>query len=142
VFPEAPYDVYLSRLAACDLFLCPFPYGNMNSIIDAVSLGLPGVCLDGPEAHSHADAAMFARMNFPAELSAQDTGQYVAAAVRLIDDDGWRSHCRAIADKADLDAAFFKGDPKIFCDAIAKLVWPEEKTRAGGGKRRQAATVP
>jgi hypothetical protein len=140
VFPEAPYDVYLNRLAACDLFLCPFPYGNMNSIIDAVSLGLPGVCLDGPEAHSHADAAMFARMNFPAELTAQDASQYVASAVRLIDDADWRRRCREIATNADLDAAFFKGDPGLFCDAIAELVWADRKT-ASGARKPVAATA-
>src|SRR5262249_20856106 len=47
VFPEATHERYMARLAECDLFLCPFPYGNMNSIIDAFQLGLPGVCLDG-----------------------------------------------------------------------------------------------
>jgi predicted O-linked N-acetylglucosamine transferase (SPINDLY family) len=112
----------------------------MNSIIDAVSLGLPGVCLDGPEAHSHADAAMFARMNFPAELTAQDASQYVASAVRLIDDADWRRRCREIATNADLDAAFFKGDPGLFCDAIAELVWADRKT-ASGARKPVAATA-
>jgi predicted O-linked N-acetylglucosamine transferase (SPINDLY family) len=112
----------------------------MNSIIDAVSLGLPGVCLDGPEAHSHADAAMFGRMNFPSELVARDTGQYIAAAVRLIDDAEWRAKCRKIAAEADLDESFFKGDAGVFCDAIAKLVWPAVDL-PGEGTRRQAAAV-
>jgi hypothetical protein len=136
VYPEAPYDVYLSRLAACDLFLCPFPYGNMNSIIDAVSLGLPGVCLDGPEAHSHADAAMFARMNFPAQLVAKDIPAYVKAATRLIDDTAWRSKCRDIAANADLETAFFKGDASLFCSAIAALVWPPQKANEGARRTR------
>ena len=30
VFPEAPHEIYMERLAHCDMFLCPFPYGNMN----------------------------------------------------------------------------------------------------------------
>ncbi|MGH6958774.1 MAG: hypothetical protein ACREEW_19085, partial [Caulobacteraceae bacterium] len=33
---ELPYDLYIERLAGCDFFVCPFPYGNMNSIVDAV----------------------------------------------------------------------------------------------------------
>ena len=62
---ELPYETYVERLAACDFFVCPFPYGNMNSIVDAVMVGLPGVCLDGPEAHAHADAAYFRRLGLP-----------------------------------------------------------------------------
>jgi hypothetical protein len=124
VFPEAPHDRYMERLAACDLFLCPFPYGNMNSIIDAFQLGLPGVCLDGVEAHAHADAAFFARIGLPAELVAASVDQYVAAAIKLIDDGAWRTHCTDIVRQADLDAAFFGGDAGLFVAAIENLIWP------------------
>ena len=61
----------------------------MNSIVDSVSLGLPGVCLDGPEAHSHADVAIFARLGLPKALSTNTVDDYVAAAVRLINDRPW-----------------------------------------------------
>jgi Flp pilus assembly protein TadD len=124
VSAELPHDVYMDRLSECDFFLSPFPYGNMNSILDCFQLGLPGVCLDGPEPHSHADGAFFARIGLPHELTAQSVDDYVAAAVRLIDDRNWRSHCRAIAAKADLDEAFFTGDAGLFCKAIVELVRP------------------
>lgn len=117
-----PFDVYMAALRQCDLFLCPFPYGNMNSIIDAVSVGLPGVCLDGAEAHAHADVAMFARIGLPAELATATVDHYVAAAVRLISDPDWRRHCAAIARRCDLQATFFTGDPDLFCRTIAALV--------------------
>lgn len=122
VFPEAPHDTYMQRLAQCDLFLCPFPYGNMNSLVDAFLLGLPGVCLDGQESHAHADAAYFARVGLPAELSAQTVEAYVQAAVRLIDDKLWREQCANIVKRADLDAAFFKGQPHLFCQALGSLI--------------------
>jgi HMW1 domain 2/HMW1C N-terminal len=125
VFPEAPHERYMERLAECDLFLCPFPYGNMNSIIDAFQLGLPGVCLDGIEAHAHADAAFFARIALPAELIAGSVDDYVAAAVKLIDDEAWRAHCTDIVRRADLDAAFFGGDTGLFAAAIENLIWPD-----------------
>jgi HMW1 domain 2/HMW1C N-terminal len=124
VFPEMPHERYMERLAECDLFLCPFPYGNMNSIIDAFQLGLPGICLDGIEAHAHADAAFFARIALPAELVARSVDDYVAAAVKLIDDEGWRLHCAEIVSKADLEAAFFSGEPALFAAALEKLIWP------------------
>ena len=115
----------MERLRECDLFLSPFPYGNMNSILDCFQLGLPGVCLDGLEPHSHADGAFFARIGLPRELIAQSIDDYVAAAVKLIEDREWRSRCRAIVESADLDAAFFTGDAGLFCNAIADLVWPK-----------------
>jgi predicted O-linked N-acetylglucosamine transferase (SPINDLY family) len=124
VSPEASHDDYMRMLRQCDFFLSPFPYGNMNSIIDCFRSGLPGVCLDGIEPHSHADGAFFSRIGLPRELVAQSVDEYIAAAVRLVDDAEWRSHCRTIVASADLDAAFFTGDASLFCDAIARLVRP------------------
>jgi hypothetical protein len=123
-FPEAPHDTYMNRMAGCDLFLCPFPYGNTNSIVDSFQVGLPGVCLDGEEAHAHTDCALFARIGLPPELSAKSVDDYVTAAIKMIDDQEWRGHCTEIVQKADLDAAFFRGDPALFCAAIENLIWP------------------
>ena len=86
---ESPRNIYLERLGDCAFFLCPFPYGNMNSIIDAVIMGVPGVCLDGEEAHAHADVAIFHRLGLPDALATDTVEAYVAAAVRLIDDPDW-----------------------------------------------------
>jgi HMW1C N-terminal/HMW1 domain 2 len=124
VFPQASHETYMTRMAGCDLFLCPFPYGNTNSIVDSFQVGLPGVCLDGEEAHAHTDTALFARMGLPSELCAQSVDDYVAAAIKMIDDREWRDHCTEIVQKADLDAAFFRGDPTVFCKAIENLIWP------------------
>jgi hypothetical protein len=122
VHPEALYPLYIERLAACDFFVCPFPYGNMNSIIDAVLVGLPGVCLDGPEAHAHADVAYFRRMGFPAELATSSVDEYVAMIARLASDPEWLDQCRAVAAASDLDAAFFTGDAQRFVDAVRELI--------------------
>ncbi|MEE8439498.1 MAG: hypothetical protein V3S07_07900 [Micropepsaceae bacterium] len=130
VFRQLPYGDYLERLSKCDFILCPFPYGNTNSIVDAILVGLPGICLDGPEPHSHIDAGLFHRMGFPDQLTTNTIDDYVSEAVRMIDDVEWRAHCREIAFKCDLDKAFFRGDAGLFCDAIAKLVWPNEASHS------------
>jgi hypothetical protein len=122
VFPELPHETYMERLSRCDLFLSPFPYGNMNGIIDCFRFSLPGVCLDGAETHAHADAAIFARMGLPSPLAAKTVDDYVAMAVKLIDDAAWRTSCAKIITAADLDQAFFKGDAGLFCEAIAGLL--------------------
>jgi hypothetical protein len=122
VHPELPFETYMDELSACDLFVSPFPYGNMNGIIDAASLALPGVCLDGPESHAHADAAMFARIGLPPDLVADSIDRYVAATCRLIDEAEWRRHCARICIACDLEATFFRGRPELFCSLIADLV--------------------
>jgi predicted O-linked N-acetylglucosamine transferase (SPINDLY family) len=122
VFPELPADGYMEKLSKCDLFLCPFPYGNMNGIIDCFRFSLTGVCLDGPESHAHADAGFFARVGLPSELATKTVDQYVATAVKLIDDAGWRASCAQIVARADLSAAFFRGDASLFCDVISGLI--------------------
>jgi hypothetical protein len=122
VFPELPHEAYMERLSRCDLFLNPFPYGNMNGIIDCFRFSLPGVCLDGAETHADADAAIFARMGLPPALAAKTVDDYVAMAVKLIDDAKWRNSCAKIITAADLDQAFFKGEASLFCEAIAGLL--------------------
>jgi hypothetical protein len=122
VHPELPYEDYIERLAACDFFVCPFPYGNMNSIIDSVLVGLPGVCLDGAEAHAHADVAYFRRMGFPAALATGSVDAYVAAIARLAGDPKWLARCRKAAAAVDLDAAFFTGDEALFVQAVKNLI--------------------
>ena len=127
VHPQLPYERYMECLGQCDLFLCPFPYGNMNSIIDSFQFALPGVCLDGAEAHAHADAAFFARVNLPAELTTKSVEEYVAAAIRLIEDETWRIYCAETVRIADLGAAFFRGDAGLFCKAIENLIWAQAR---------------
>jgi predicted O-linked N-acetylglucosamine transferase (SPINDLY family) len=119
---EAPYETYVERLAACDFFVCPFPYGNMNGIVDAALAGLPGVCLDGAEAHAHADAAYFRRLGFPPELVAARVDDYVAAIARLADEADWLAHCQAVAAAVGSAHAFFNGDASLFAGAAEQLI--------------------
>lgn len=122
VYPQSDRTTYLQRLGACDLFVSPFPYGNMNSIIDAIIMAVPGVCLDGEEAHAHADVAIFRRLGLPDELSASDIPGYVAAIVKLVDDPRWRQSCQKIAAGVDLEATTYAGDESLFCAEMLKLL--------------------
>ena len=124
---ELPFEAYIEQLATCDFFVCPFPYGNMNSIVDAVMVGLPGVCLDGPEAHAHADVAYFRRMGLPAELATSTLDAYVAAIVRLADDPAWLAQCRTAARKLDRSHAFFQGDERLFAEAVRAMIQTSER---------------
>ena len=78
------YTAYLARVDQSDLFLSPFPFGNTNGIVDAFTLGLPGVCKTGPEVFEHIDGALFERAGMPAWTTADTVEAYVQAAVRMI----------------------------------------------------------
>jgi hypothetical protein len=136
VHPHTSYDGYVKQLANCDFFLSPFPHGGMTSIMDAFKFSMPGVCLDGREPHAHADAAIFARIGLPAELTANSVNEYVASAIRLIDDQAWRLHCTDIVRTADLDTAFFRGDASLFCKTIENMIWPSKKVQPKQKLRR------
>ena len=79
------YEPYMAGIAACDLFINPFPYGNMNGMADMAALGMMGVCRGGPQVHQQIDAGLFRRLGLPEWAIASDVDSYVAAAVRLID---------------------------------------------------------
>lgn len=118
---ETDRQTYLTRIGACEFFVSPFPYGNMNSIVDAMHMGVPGVCLDGAEAHSHADLAIFRRLGLPEELCTTTVEDYVASIVRLIDDADWRKHCQTVAENVDLHATMYAGNERLFAEEIDKL---------------------
>lgn len=138
VHQERPFDAYLGLIGQCDLFLSPFPYGNMNSIMDAMNFYLPGVCLDGDEAHAHADVAIFKRIGLPDELCATSVEDYVASAVKLIDNVEFRKECENAARACDFDEAFFTGDASLFAKALLGLVMEAPKPEKKAKTRRPA----
>ena len=125
VHPQSSHDRYMERLAQCDLFLSPFPYGSMTSIMDA----LPARYCPGYASMGWSRTRTRMRRSSPEsicrlELTTQSIDEYVAAAIRLIDDQAWRVHCTEIVRNADLDKAFFRGDAGLFRKAIENLIWP------------------
>ena len=89
-YPIDSYNAYISNLNICDFILSPFPFGGTNSNIDALRQGLPVVCMDGAELHSHIDTEMMRRLGQPGWLSASSEEAYIAAALRLISNDAER----------------------------------------------------
>ncbi len=65
VYRHMDQATYMKALSECDMFLNPFPYGNMNSIVDTAIYGMPGICLTGDQPHSAIDQGIFERLNRP-----------------------------------------------------------------------------
>ncbi len=91
IYPPASYRDYINCLSVCDLMLSAFPFGGTNSNIDAVSLGIPIVCLDGSETHSHIDIELMKRFSQPDWLSVENEDEYIDATIRLIENDEERA---------------------------------------------------
>jgi hypothetical protein len=128
VYAHLPYGAYMDVVRQCDLFLNPFPFGNTNGIVDTVSAGLVGVCRTGREVHEHIDEGLFRRLGLPEWTITRTSDDYVAAAVRLIDNPAERIALRKAMLARDGVKTLFKGRPEIFGERLLALV------RAGSGK--------
>lgn len=124
------YAGYLARVNRADLFLSPFPFGNTNGIVDALTLGLPGVCKRGPEVFERIDGALFERVDMPSWTVADSVDEYVAAAVRMIDARAERTALRQRLIDTRAVERCFEGRPQAFGECVLKLVRGTRRQRA------------
>jgi hypothetical protein len=122
VYQHQPYAQYMECVASCDLFLNPFPYGNMNGVADMAMAGLVGVCRTGPQVHEHIDDGMFRRLGFPDWLIAKSDDDYVAAAVRLIENHDERLELRGALIAKGGDRVFLNGQSELLGEKFLALV--------------------
>jgi hypothetical protein len=101
------YEKYSEIISHCDVQLTPFPFGNSNSFVDAMLVGVPTVCMDGPEIHSHIDVALAQRVRLPEFCQTTSPDAYVDAVLRLVHDDELRESTQKLIMNADLDEALF-----------------------------------
>jgi glycosyltransferase involved in cell wall biosynthesis len=122
VHEHQSYMKYVSRLNEMDMFLSPFPFGNTNGIVDAFTVGLPGVCKTGPEVFEHIDEALFARASVPDWLVADSVENYIAAAVRLVTNHEEREALRARMLETRVVERFFEGRPQAFGEMVLETL--------------------
>ncbi|EDM7409311.1 cobalt ABC transporter permease [Salmonella enterica subsp. enterica serovar Sandiego] len=119
-----PVQDYQTALNSCELFVSPFPYGNMNGVVDAVRQGMPGVCLTGPEVHSHIDGGLFRRLGLPEELVTTGYEAYIRAVLRLVEEHDWREMLQHQLLENDVEQVLFHGHPEKFA-AVLSYVWQQ-----------------
>jgi hypothetical protein len=119
------YAAYLARVNAADLFLSPFPFGNTNGIVDALTMGLPGVCKRGPEVFERIDGALFQRVEMPAWAIANSVEEYVLAAVRMIDGHAERVSLRQRLIDTRAVERCFEGRPEAFGEKVLGVMKSE-----------------
>ncbi len=116
------YPEYMAKINDCDLFINPFPFGNTNGIIDTVTLGQVGVCLNGAEVFECTDRGLFGRVGVPSWMATNSIGEYIAATVRLIDNPKERLKLRRELIAKNGVQILFTGRPDIFGDRLFDLV--------------------
>lgn len=127
VLPDAevnahmPVQTYQQALNSCELFINPFPFGNTNGLVDTVRQGLPGVCMSGPEVHTHIDEGLFRRLGLPEELITKNQEQYIQASIRLIEDHLWREELQKQLQDNDVEQVLFKGYPEKFAAIVYRV---------------------
>lgn len=139
VYGMHSYPGYLARVDHADLFLSPFPFGNTNGIVDAFTLGVPGVCKTGPEVFEHIDGALFERAGMPAWTTAQTVENYIEAAVRMITRHDERAALRRQLVETKAVERFFEGCPEAFGDRVLRLVRETRKHRTQMGEASKPA---
>jgi HMW1 domain 2/HMW1C N-terminal len=124
----APYPEYINKLNDMDMFLSPFPFGNTNGIVDAFTVGLPGVCKTGPEVFEHIDGAMYMRAGMPGWLVADTVEEYIEAAVRLATHHEERVSLRKFMIESNIVDRFFQGRPEVFGEMVLDLLREQQAT--------------
>jgi hypothetical protein len=115
------YAYYLQQIASCDLYINPFPFGNMNGIVDLLSVGLVGICKSGNEPHEHIDQGLFERLGMPDWLVTTTTEEYIQAALRLINNHEERLAIRNNLDGHTAINRLFEGRDEIFGQLVQDL---------------------
>ena len=143
VYPVMAYNAYLAELNACDLNLSPFPFGALHSVVDSLRQGIPVVAMDGLDLHERPDPMLLRRVGMPEWLIVQNEDDYIATALRLIDNDAERVALSRQALALDLDRTLF-GDATTplghdVVDAMWWLYQNHEAIKASGRKVFRAA---
>ena len=100
------------------MFINPYPFGNTNTIVDAVSQGLTGVCRSHREVHSNIDEALFGRLGLPEFLVARSEEQMVQISLQLIEDSQLRATLYESVVKNGYAKSLFSGDESLFGNFI------------------------
>jgi hypothetical protein len=122
IYRHLPYPEYMRKLSQCEMFITPFPYGNMNGIADAAICGLAGVCKSGPHVHEHIDPGLFERLGYPKWTIAKSVGKYIDATVRMADNHEERLNIQKQLLSSDNLGKLYQGRPEILGEEILKIL--------------------
>jgi len=120
--PRLNYHEYMAQLARMHVHLCTFPFGGTNSNIDSMLLGIPLICLEGPQPHEKFDALMNRRVGL-GELVTQTPEDYVTTALWMITNSTVRRRHRETLLQYDVKREFFAPRTGPAAGAFVRAFW-------------------
>lgn len=119
VHPAMSYGAFIKELGKCYMSLSPFPFGNTNSSIDALLLGMPVVAKYGNSLQLFSDHIVLESVNM-SEFACRSEVDYINLVGRLLDDADFYSETVACLKDADVKKSFFRNDDK---ESFAHLLY-------------------
>lgn len=84
IYSLLPYSNFLECLSKCELSLTPFPFGNTNSHIDVLSLGIPVLCMKNRRLSGFVDEYIMKKFGLEQCCINGGVSDYESAALQLI----------------------------------------------------------
>lgn len=117
VYPHVTYDQFLPLLGGCSLSLATFPFGNANSTADALILGIPVVCMTGPEPASRSDEYIIKSLGAPEYLICDSEEAYVEIVLRLLNDRDFYKKTSELINSIPVEDIIFNNQSNNNCES-------------------------
>lgn len=117
-----PFQDYIDYLSNMDISLSPFPYGNMNGLIDCCRLGVVPLAMKSPHLHGSIDAGMIKRMQLPNFLISNSVHEYKMTIIKLVLDTQLRTNIRLDMLQNKKWDIFYKGIPDNFASILKNFI--------------------
>lgn len=123
VYAQMPYPEFLKTLGQCHISLAPFPFGNTNSTVDSMLLGLPVVALKGHEFCSYTDYLVLQSFGLDQHFMCDSVESYLNKVIALVNDDAYYAAQTQCIKSADIKAmlSIEKDQPSEFGEFIAAV---------------------
>lgn len=117
LLPAMPRQDAIDLMAESDVYLDAFPFGGYNTVVEALSLGVPVLTLEGAAAPGRFAAAAVRLVGLPEWLIAKSPAEYLEIALRLARNPSLRAELHAMLPRERVLAALCSTDLRAHFDA-------------------------
>jgi hypothetical protein len=139
VYPQMPAEHYYHSLGVADMCLDPYPFGNLTTLMDYASEGVPMISLLGNQIFSGQGALLIKRLGLPEWLVAKTVEEYCDKALELAENTQLRESLSKYLRDAfhpsrvgSLDV--FKGDPGLVARTFHSLLEGHDRIQQNDDK--------
>lgn len=125
IIPAISYSKYMEMMEEGQFSIEPYPFGGCNTIVDALWLRQPVVCLEGDRWYGKIGTSLLLQSGIENsdKMLASNIQQYEDYIVNLINDDESLESARKKISNIDLNATIFDAsDSQYFVQAIDSLL--------------------